>query len=102
VYGKILGIKLPEEEHLLYIAKECLLRETPPEWQCRETETGQIVYMNKKSGVVTSEHPNDAIYKAKVVAERKKIYENNKRGMVKISLPKSKASFVENIFSRHK
>jgi hypothetical protein len=32
-YAVVLGIKLPEEEDLLYLAKECLLQETPSEWK---------------------------------------------------------------------
>jgi hypothetical protein len=59
------------------------------------------VYVNKKTGVTTFEHPNDAIYKQKVIAERNK-RSQSKRAMIKINLPKSKASFVENIFNREK
>lgn len=33
-YAEILGIKLPEEEDLLYIAKECLNEPMPEGWHC--------------------------------------------------------------------
>jgi hypothetical protein len=71
-YAEIIGIQLPEEEHLLNIAREGLMAELPPHWKHYQLPNGEILYKNTLTGESLTEHPCDEKFREKVIQERKK------------------------------
>ena len=62
-YAEFLGIRLPEEEDLLWIAEEGLTAELPDGWAADDTsEDGEIIYINLRTGERTYQHPCDQYY----------------------------------------
>ena len=46
-----MGIKLPEEEDMLWIAEEGYTAELPDGWDADETsKDGKIIYINRRTG----------------------------------------------------
>lgn len=35
------------------------MEETPEDWRCEEDESGEIIYINIKTGETSFEHPQD-------------------------------------------
>lgn len=62
-YAKWLGIELPEDEDLLYIAKEGLKAPLPDPWKPCKTHDDDIYYFNFKTGESVWEHPCDKYYR---------------------------------------
>jgi hypothetical protein len=72
-YAEFLGIKLPQEEDLMWIAEEGICAELPDGWETEESpEDGEIVYINTNTGERSFVHPCDDYYKQLVVQERRK------------------------------
>ncbi len=62
-YAKYLGMSLPMDNDLLYIAKEGLKAPLPDPWKPCKTSTNDIYYFNFESGESIWEHPCDKYYK---------------------------------------
>ena len=62
-YAKYLGMSLPSDNDLLYIAKEGLKAPLPDPWKPCKTSSNDIYYFNFESGESIWEHPCDKYYK---------------------------------------
>lgn len=51
-YAEYIGFVLPEDEHLLYIAREGLKADLPPDWEACGNRRGELFYKNLTSGVI--------------------------------------------------
>lgn len=58
-YAQYIGIELPEEEYLLYLAEEGLKAPLPDPWKPCKAEDGEIYYFNFATEESTWEHPCD-------------------------------------------
>eukprot|EP00758_Cryptobia_borreli_P018909 Tbor_TRINITY_DN7634_c0_g1::TRINITY_DN7634_c0_g1_i1::g.988::m.988 len=72
-YGKWLGMTFPEDNDLLYIAKEGLKAPLPEHWNACKSEKGDLYYFNFKTGKSIWDHPLDDHYK--------KLFESKKQQM---------------------
>lgn len=72
-YAEHLGIKLPDEHHLLWIAQAGLEVSLPPPWCPVEDTRGRIYYYNSATKETIWEHPLDSYYKDMVKKERSKV-----------------------------
>lgn len=78
-YGEWLGMQLPEDEELIWIAREGLRAPLPKEWKPCKTDTGEVYYFNFKTGDSIWDHPMDEHFKNKFKQEKerlKKVKEN--------------------------
>ena len=71
-YARFIGIELPDEADLLYIAEEGIVAPLPPEWEAEEMNNDEIIYVNMRTGERTTEHPCDEHYRQLVIKERRK------------------------------
>ena len=62
-YALYLGMKLPEDNDLLYLAKEGLKAPLPAGWKAHRTKEDEIFYLNEETGQKTWEHPCDEFYR---------------------------------------
>ncbi|CAM9184037.1 unnamed protein product [Scytosiphon promiscuus] len=63
-HARVLGMMLPEDESLLWIAEESLLAPLPEGWvQLKDEESGHPYYLCQASGDSSWEHPRDNFYK---------------------------------------
>ena len=69
-YVESLGIELPEDSDLLYLAREGLKARLPNEWKPCQGKDGQIFYFNFETGESVWDHPCDTIYRNKVLEAR--------------------------------
>ncbi len=72
-YGRWLDLKLPEENHLLWIAREGLKAPLPENWKACKSEKGELYYFNFRTGQSIWDHPSDDQYKQLVKTERAKL-----------------------------
>ncbi|KAL3212063.1 hypothetical protein MRX96_008312 [Rhipicephalus microplus] len=72
LYAEHLGIVLPDEQNLLWIAQAGLEVSLPPPWCPVEDPQGRIYYYNSVTKETKWEHPLDSYYKAVVKKERLK------------------------------
>lgn len=72
LYAQHLGIVLPDEQDLLWIAQAGLEVSLPPPWCPVEDSQGRIYYYNSVTKETKWEHPLDSYYKAMVKKERLK------------------------------
>ncbi|CAN7937525.1 unnamed protein product [Ixodes hexagonus] len=72
LYAEHLGIDLPNEQNLLWIAQAGLEVSLPPPWYPVEDSQGRIYYYNSVTKETKWEHPLDSYYKAMVKKERLK------------------------------
>ncbi|KAG0429130.1 hypothetical protein HPB47_023937 [Ixodes persulcatus] len=70
LYAEHLGIDLPNEQNLLWIAQAGLEVSLPPPWYPVEDSQGRIYYYNSVTKETKWEHPLDSYYKAMVKKER--------------------------------
>lgn len=70
LYAEHLGIVLPDEQDLLWIAQAGLEVSLPPPWCPVEDPQGRIYYYNSVTKETKWEHPLDSYYKAMVKKER--------------------------------
>ncbi|CAI5464095.1 unnamed protein product, partial [Closterium sp. Yama58-4] len=49
-YARWLGMELPGEEELLWVARQGLKSPLPPNWKPCATEDGEIYYFNFQTG----------------------------------------------------
>lgn len=71
-YAAWLGMDLPEDNELLWIAREGLSARLPEPWKPCQTEDHELFYFNFETGESTWDHPADARYR--------KMYNDIKRG----------------------
>ena len=64
-YALFLGLDLPEDEDLLYIAREGLKAPLPKSWKPCKTREDEIYYFNFETGESQWEHPCDIFYMKK-------------------------------------
>ena len=72
-YAEYLGFVLPEDEELLYLAKEGLKADLPPGWTACTNKAGEILYKNLTSGEVMEDHPLDQVYRERFQREKKRL-----------------------------
>lgn len=65
-YANWLGMELPKDKDLLYIAREGLMAPLPPEWKPCKNKNGEIYYFNFNSSESVWTHPCDEYYKRMV------------------------------------
>ncbi|KAH8608781.1 WW domain [Trypanosoma vivax] len=64
-YAEWMGMKLPEDNEFLYIAREGLKAPLPQYWRPCRTNDDEIYYFNFKTGESTWSHPMDDYYREK-------------------------------------
>ncbi|CAJ1987020.1 WW domain containing protein [Leishmania donovani] len=79
-YGKWLGMELPDDTPLLWIAREGLKAPLPEHWKACKSEKGELYYFNFKTGQSIWDHPSDEHYRELLKAEKAKLHakENGK------------------------
>ncbi|KAK7195003.1 WW domain containing protein [Novymonas esmeraldas] len=68
-----IGIKLPQESELLWLAREGLKTPLPKEWKPCSTNDGEVYYFNFKTGDSSWDHPMDGIFRQRLEQERGKV-----------------------------
>lgn len=58
-------MSLPEDNDLLYLAKEGLKAPLPEGWTAHRTKSNEIFYLNESTGQKAWEHPSDDFYRKK-------------------------------------
>ena len=71
-YAEWLGMSFPEDNELIWLAKEGLRAPIPKEWKPCKTDTGEVYYFNFKSGDSIWDHPLDEHFKGKVAEARER------------------------------
>ncbi len=61
-YARYLGMKLPEESQLLWIAEEGLDAPVAAPWVTQKDHEDYIYYFNTETQQKTYEHPMDKVY----------------------------------------
>jgi centrosomal protein CEP164 len=56
-YAKWLGMDLPTDQHLLWIAREGIKAPLPDDWKPCKSSSGDIYYFNFRTGDSRWEHP---------------------------------------------
>lgn len=72
-YAEWLGMKLPEDNSLLWIAREGLMAPLPENWKACRSDKGDLYYFNYKTGQSIWDHPLDDEYKERFKTEKKKL-----------------------------
>ena len=72
-YGKWLGLELPADVDLLWIAREGLKAPLPENWKACKSEKGELYYFNFKSGQSMWDHPMDEHYKQLARTKREEL-----------------------------
>lgn len=79
-YANYLGMKFPEDEDLLYIAKEGLKAPLPDPWRPCKTSKDEIYYFNFTTGESIWQHPCDQYYKKQFqTAKQNKLNKKNQK-----------------------
>lgn len=91
-YAQALGFILPDDNDLLYIAREGLKAPLPPDWRVASTADGDIYYYHKDKREPTWDHPMDEFYKKKFEEEKaRRAKKTNVLTFTKMTLPKESA-----------
>ncbi|KPA75755.1 hypothetical protein ABB37_08291 [Leptomonas pyrrhocoris] len=72
-YGKWLGMEMPQDMPLLWIAREGLKAPLPDNWKACKSEKGELYYFNFKTGQSIWDHPSDEHYRELLSAEKAKL-----------------------------
>lgn len=72
-YAKFLGIDVPSEPQLLWVARKGLKEPLPSEWKACKTDTEEVYYFNFQTGDSIWEHPLDDVFKQNVTDERSRL-----------------------------
>ncbi|KAL7698888.1 hypothetical protein N2W54_005413 [Lotmaria passim] len=72
-YGKWLGMEMPEDMPLLWIAREGLKAPLPENWKACKSEKGELYYFNFKTGQSIWDHPLDEHYRELLTSEKAKL-----------------------------
>ncbi|CAJ1006488.1 putative WW domain containing protein [Leishmania naiffi] len=73
-YGKWLGMELPDDMPLLWIAREGLKAPLPDHWKACKSEKGELYYFNFKTGQSIWDHPSDEHYRELLKTEKAKLH----------------------------
>ena len=65
-YAESLGLRLPDDNDLMYLAREGIKARLPKEWKPCQTRGEEIYYFNFETGESVWEHPCDTYYKKKI------------------------------------
>lgn len=71
-YGKWLGMDLPADDDLLFLAREGLKAPLPEGWKACKSEKGELYYFNFKSGKSIWDHPMDDHYKDTLTEQKRR------------------------------
>eukprot|EP00796_Vickermania_ingenoplastis_P004673 gene4673-3367_t len=71
--AEMIGMKFPEDEELLYIARNALKTPLPKEWKPCQTNGDEIYYYNFKTGEAVWDHPMDDIARRTFVKEKERV-----------------------------
>ncbi|KAG5509848.1 hypothetical protein JKF63_07493 [Porcisia hertigi] len=92
-YGKWLGMELPEDMPLLWIAREGLKAPLPEHWKACKSEKGELYYFNFKTGQSIWDHPSDEHYRGLLKTEKTKLQaKSNAKGDNEATPASSKAA----------
>lgn len=69
-FGTYLGIEIPGEEHLLWIAREALLAPLPAQWVEHVTASGDVYYYNKEKDESSRKHPLESHFRQRIKEAR--------------------------------
>ena len=72
-YAEWLGMVFPEDEPLLWLAREGLKAPLPKEWKPCKTDSGEVYYFNFKTGDSIWDHPMDEHFKKKFQQEKDRL-----------------------------
>jgi centrosomal protein CEP164 len=72
-YAEWLGMEFPEDEELMWLAREGLKAPIPKEWKPCKTDGGEVYYFNFKTGESLWDHPLDEYFKEKFAKEKAKL-----------------------------
>ena len=64
-YARLLGMDPLQDAEFLPLAEEGLRAPLPEPWEAVHDPKGELKYRNKLTGDITSDHPNDAVYREK-------------------------------------
>ena len=70
-------MRLPEDQGLLYLAREGLKAPIPPNWVPYQSREGEIYYKHKITQEKTLDHPTDIEYKKKYDQQKEKMARKN-------------------------
>ncbi|CUF99376.1 Hypothetical protein, putative, partial [Bodo saltans] len=79
-YAQWLGMEFPEDEELMWLAREGLKAPLPKEWKPCKTDTGDVYYFNFKSGDSIWDHPMDEHFKSKFKTEKDRLKKQKEAG----------------------
>ena len=68
----VLGMGLPEDEPLLYLAREALKAPLPDSWNAFQSPTEDVYYKHKTTQQKITEHPVDIEYRRRYEQEKEK------------------------------
>jgi hypothetical protein len=74
-------MKLPEDERLIYLAREGLKAPIPTNWQPFQGRDGEVYYKHKITQEKTYEHPTDIEYRKKYIQEKEISARKNLKSM---------------------
>lgn len=72
---------LPEDEGLLYLAREGLKAPLPPNWVPYQSRDGEVYYKHRITQEKTYDHPTDIEYKKKYEQQKEKMARKNLKSM---------------------
>jgi hypothetical protein len=72
----ILGMKLPEDNHLLEIAKQGLIAPVPEPWQVIKDENDNIRYHNQQTQEISEFHPSDSYFRQLFILKKNEILQH--------------------------
>ncbi|NWU88818.1 CE164 protein, partial [Upupa epops] len=72
-FAQEIGIDPEKEPELLWLAKQGLMEQMPPEWKPCQNANGDIYFFNFADGRSVWEHPCDSQYRQLVLLEREKL-----------------------------
>jgi hypothetical protein len=84
-HAKWLGLDLPREAPLLWIARDSLKAPLPENWKAFKSEYGELYFFNLKSEESIWDHPFDDQFKDLIEREREKL--SAAKGRVKNVVP---------------
>jgi centrosomal protein CEP164 len=79
-YAEWLGMQLPEDQELMWIAREGLRAPLPKEWKPCKTDAGEVYYFNFKTGDSIWDHPMDEHFKSKFKTEKDRLRRAKENG----------------------
>ena len=76
-----LGMRLPQDDNLLYLAREGLKAPLPPNWVPYQGRDGEVYYKHRITQEKTFDHPTDTEYRKKYQQQKQKMARTNLKSM---------------------